>query len=168
MNTLLYTPLLDNRYGEGKITSRIGLQADAVTFRTTDNLYAMTQDALTKDPNIKCVLVDEAHFLNKNQVIALGDVCDQLNVPVLAYGIRSDYQGEPFEGSLYLLTLADLLIEIKTICHCGRKATMVYRTNDAGERVFEGKQVLIGGNERYISVCRKHFREDLMAREGLS
>lgn len=159
MNTLLLTPTLDDRYGKKKITSRIGLQAEAIAFETSEDLYNLVEQALNKNSNIKCILVDEAQFMSKDQVKQLAYVTDDFNVPVLAYGLRTDYMGEPFEASKYLLALADQLIELKTICHCGRKASMVLRTDSEGNVLRGGEQVVIGGNENYIPVCRKHFRE---------
>lgn len=157
MDTLLFTPMIDTRFGEGKIASRIGLQSLATAIDKNFDLFEAIQKALQDNPNIHCVLIDEAQFLTKTQVFQLARACDFLDVPVLAYGIRSDFQGEPFPGSQYLLALADNIIEIKTICHCGKKATMNMRVNDKGEVVTEGDQVDIGGNEKYIAVCRKHF-----------
>lgn len=158
MDTLLFTPIIDDRYGIGKITTRIGLQNEAIPVPKDMNLYDYTKQAIAKNPNIKCVLVDEAQFLSKKQVHELGLVTDDLNIPVLAYGIRTDFMAEPFEGSLYLLALADQLIEIKTICHCGRKATMNMRIDESGRAIREGEQIQIGGNERYVATCRRHFR----------
>ena len=158
MDTLLLVPSIDDRYGVGKITTRLGLQADAIAVEPHHNLFTYTQQALTQNPNIKCVLVDEAHFLGKNQIEQLAHITDDLNIPVLAYGLRTDFRGEPFPGSLYLLALADALIELKTICHCGRKATMNMRIDEHGQAVREGRQIEIGGNERYVATCRKHFR----------
>jgi thymidine kinase len=158
MDTLLMTPQIDTRYGVGKITSRIGLSSDAHIFAADDNLFELAAAEIKKNPNIRCVLVDEAHFLAKSQVFNLCQITDQLNIPVLAYGIRSDFRGEPFPGSLYLLAWADQLIEMKTICHCGRKATMNQRIDAAGNVVTEGEQVEIGGNDRYVATCRKHFK----------
>jgi thymidine kinase len=158
MDTLLFVPSIDDRYGVGKITTRLGLQSDAVAVEPRHNLFEYTCQATTQNPNIKCILVDEAHFLAKSQVAQLAQITDELNIPVLTYGLRTDFQAEPFEGSLYLLALADVLIEIKTICHCGSKATMNMRIDDQGRPVREGRQVEIGGNERYIATCRKHFR----------
>lgn len=158
MKTLIFMPQVDNRYGVGKITSRIGLQADAVAFTPDFDLFAYTAEQLRQDPKIKCVLIDEAQFLTKAQVEQLCQITDELSIPVLAYGIRSDFQGEPFEGSLYLLAWADLLVEIKTICHCGRKATMNLRIDAQGNPVRQGEKVYIGGNESYIATCRKHFK----------
>lgn len=157
MNTLLLAPELDHRYGIGRVTSRIGLESSARTFRSSDDLEKIVSDSHSKT-RLHCVLVDEAQFLSKDQVFQLGNVADELNVPVLAYGLRTDFRGEPFEGSLYLLAWADNLKEIKAICHCGSKATMVVRQDSNGETVTDGDQVEIGGNDRYISLCRKHFK----------
>ena len=158
MNTVVMAPGVDDRYGVGKVTSRIGLETEAVTFTPDDDLLAVIGDLQEKEP-IHCVLIDEAQFLTKEQVFALGEVTDKLNIPVLAYGLRTDFQGEPFEGSKYLLAWSDNLKELKAICHCGTKATMVVRMDDTGKAVREGSQVEIGGNDRYVSMCRKHFRE---------
>lgn len=157
MNTLLFTPKIDNRYGENVISSRIGLSSNAVSFDADFNLFEYTQKQFHSDPKLRCILVDEAQFLTKQQVMQLTQIVDQLNLPVLTYGLRSDFQGEPFEGSQYLLTWADNLIEIKTICHCGKKATMNARIDAEGKIIKTGDQIQIGGNERYVSVCRKHF-----------
>lgn len=157
MDTLLFTPKLDIRYGLGKIASRIGLESEAVAFCQDYDLYQHTADELRNNDNIRCILVDEAQFLTKSQVQQLCAITDKLNVPVLAYGIRTDFRGEPFVGSLYLLAWADILIEIKTICHCGRKAIMNLRIDKHGKPVREGEQIEIGGNERYMATCRKHF-----------
>lgn len=162
MQTLVLAPELDTR-SAGKVVSRIGLQADAVTFNNGDNLLNMVSQAKAESP-IHCVLVDEAQFLSRIQVRQLCDICDQLDVPVLTYGIRTDFQGHLFEGSESLLALADSLIELKTICHCGRKATMNMRIDGKGRPIRDGKQVQIGGNERYQAVCRKHFHEGLAER----
>jgi thymidine kinase len=159
MDTLLFTPQFDTRYGEGKVASRIGLEASAIGFDADFSFYNCIELALQKNSNIKCVLVDEAQFLQKKQVIELANVTDDFSIPVLTYGLRTDFMGEPFEGSKYLLSLADTLIEIKTICHCGRKATMNLRVDADGKTVKEGNQVEIGGNERYVAVCRRHYRK---------
>lgn len=158
MDTLLYTPAVDDRYGVGKITTRIGLQIEAISIKKDFDIFTSVKGHLSDNPNIKCVLIDEAQFLTKQQVEQLTYVADFLNIPVLTYGIRSDFRGEPFEGSLYLLTLADTLIELKTICFCGKKAMMNLRTDANGKVLTDGEQIAIGGNERYISTCRKHFR----------
>lgn len=158
MDTLLYAPMVDDRFGVGNIATRIGLQAPAIAFNDEFNIYESAESELKRNKNIKCILIDEAQFLNKKQVNELTDIADRLNIPVLAYGLRSDFMGEPFEGSSYLLALADTLIELKTICHCGKKATMNMRIDQDGNAVTAGKQIDIGGNERYVSTCRKHFR----------
>ena len=158
MDTLLFTPAFDDRFGVGKIASRIGLDAPAIMFDNNFNLFTHAKQAITKNNNIKCILIDEAQFLTKAQVSQLCDIADDLSVPVLAYGLRSDFCGEPFEGSAYLLIWADSLVELKTICHCGRKATMVVRVDEYGNIAKGGAQVEIGGNDRYISLCRKHFK----------
>jgi thymidine kinase len=156
MNTLVLTPALDDRYGGGLITSRIGLQAEAESVGAQEDLFEKVQQA-TVESRLHCVLIDEAQFLSKQQVQQLGRVCDELDIPVLAYGLRTDFQGEPFEGSKYLLALADNLKEIKAICHCGSKATMVIRLDDNGNVITSGESVSIGGNDQYVSMCRKHF-----------
>jgi thymidine kinase len=165
MNTLVLTPDVDTRYGEGRVTSRIGLEAPAFSFSHLDDLYEIARQAHEKDP-VHCVLVDEAQFLTKRQVRQLSDIADRLDIPVLSYGLRTDFRGELFEGSMHLLAWADNLSEIKTICHCGRKATMVLRLDARGNPVHAGDQVKIGGNERYTSVCRKHFKQGRATRES--
>jgi thymidine kinase len=162
MNTLVLAPLLDDRYGAGKVTSRIGIETDATVFKRDDDLFAVVEQCIAKDP-LHCVLIDEAQFLTRDQVFELSDVTDKLNIPVLAYGLRTDFQGEPFEGSKYLLAWSDNLKELKAICHCGSKATMVLRMDGDGNAVTEGSQVEIGGNDRYISMCRKHFKKEFFA-----
>lgn len=159
METLLFTPVIDNRYAEGQIHSRIGLHADAVSFDKDFNLFDYTRQKKQNSAKLQCVLIDEAQFLNKQQVIQLTEIVDQLNLPVLAYGLRSDFKGEPFEGSMYLLIMADNLHEIKTICHCGKKAIMVSRIDASGRAIRTGEQIQIGGNEQYLPMCRKHFNE---------
>jgi len=158
MNTLVLAPMLDDRYGAGRVTSRIGIESEATTFRTDTNLFNVVEEARADKP-LHCVLIDEAQFLTRDQVFQLSEVTDDLNIPVLAYGLRTDFQGEPFEGSKYLLSWADNLKELKAICHCGTKATMVLRMDENGNAVTEGSQVEIGGNDRYVSMCRKHFKE---------
>lgn len=163
MSTLLLAPAIDNRYGAKTIASRAGLRAEAIAFGAHENLHQLIAQALNKNNNIKCILLDEAQFITRNQVQQLAYVTDDFNVPVLAYGLRTDFMGEPFEGSKYLLAWADQLIELKTICHCGRKATMVLRTDSTGKVLRDGAQIVIGGNESYVSVCRRHFREGTIA-----
>lgn len=157
MNPLLFTPRLDDRYKVGVIRSRIGLEAPAVVFDRGDDLHRLVQDRLADD-NVHCVLVDEAQFLTRDQVFQLTEVVDRLEIPVLAFGLRTDFQGELFEGSRHLLAWADQLEELKTICHTGKKATMVLRVDERGYALREGSQVEIGGNERYVSVSRKEFK----------
>ena len=159
MNTLVLAPLLDDRYGVGKVSSRIGLESEAITFSRQDDLLEIVTGQ-SKEAPLHCVLIDEAQFLTKDQVFQLGEVTDTLNIPVLAYGLRTDFQGEPFEGSKYLLAWSDNLKELKAICDCGTKATMVIRLDEDGNTVTQGSQVEIGGNDRYISMCRKHFKEN--------
>ncbi len=158
MNTLVLAPKLDDRHGVGKVCSRIGLETEAITFGQEDDVLEIVSNAIEDEP-LHCVLIDEAQFLTKDQVFQLGEVTDQLNIPVLAYGLRTDFQGEPFEGSKYLLAWSDNLKELKAICDCGNKATMVIRLDENGNTVTVGSQVEIGGNDRYISMCRKHFKE---------
>ncbi|TNE57149.1 MAG: thymidine kinase [Alphaproteobacteria bacterium] len=160
MNTLLFTADLDKRFGEQKIASRIGLEAGAHTFSDETNLFAEVTEELRTRP-IHCIFVDEAQFLKKEQVFQLASVCDSLNIPVLAYGLRTDFQAELFEGSKHLLAIADILEELKTICTCGAKATMNLRIDEHGNAVRDGAQTEIGGNDRYIALCRKHFMEKL-------
>ncbi|MCZ2720534.1 thymidine kinase [Marinomonas sp. 15G1-11] len=160
MKPLLLTAALDNRYEVGQISSRIGISAEARLFDKHTNLLQIVKDALTTQ-NIDCILIDESQFLTKEQVYDLTDIVDDLNIPVLAFGIRTDFKAELFEGSQALLAWSDKLIELKTVCHCGSKATMVIRVDPEGNPVREGAQVEIGGNDRYLSVCRKHFKEAL-------
>lgn len=158
MNAQLYTSALDNRFGNDEITSRIGLKKKSNIFTKDTNIFeeiALQHKALFVD----CLLIDEAQFLTKKQVEQLGKIVDKLEIPVLAFGIRTDFQGNLFEGSKFLLAWADNLKEIKTVCHCGRKATMVLRINDQGKVIEDGAQIEIGGEDKYVSVCRKHFFE---------
>ncbi|MEZ8823299.1 thymidine kinase [Vibrio amylolyticus] len=160
MTPLIFTAALDDRYGIGKVSSRIGLQAEAQLFRSETDLYKEITH-LNEVEKRHCILIDECQFLSKEQVYQLTEVVDKLNIPVLCYGLRTDFLGELFEGSKYLLSWADKLVELKTICHCGRKANMVIRTDEAGNAIAEGDQVAIGGNDRYVSVCRLHYKEAL-------
>ena len=156
MRTLLFITAIDTRYAPGVIHSRIGLTSEAHVFDKDFDLFEFVKEYI-KTEKINCVLVDDAHFMTKEHVLQLARIVDELNIPTLAYGLRSDFMGEPFESSQYLLALAEELVEIKTICHCGRKATMNARIDKNGRFVQEGEQFEVGGNERYISVCRKHF-----------
>ena len=163
MNTLILAPEIDNREDQATVTSRIGLSANATTFHLSDNLYQVVEE-LHQQQRLDCVLVDEAQFLTREQVRQVSDIADQLDIPVLTYGLRTDFQGKLFEGSEQLLAWADNLVEIKTICHCGHKATMVLRIGEDGQVIKEGAQVKIGGNELYVSVCRRHFKSGMAER----
>jgi thymidine kinase len=158
MHTLLLTAALDDRFGAGKVASRIGLEQAADLFSEDDDLLEHVSQRHAEKP-LDCVLVDEAQFLGKQQVWQLSEICDQLGIPVLCYGIRTDFQGQLFPGSQWLLAWADELHELKTICHCGKKANMVVRVDEQGRALKEGSQVEIGGNDRYVSLCRRHFKE---------
>jgi thymidine kinase len=155
MNTLLFSPVVDTRSGLGKIVSRIGLENKAINFDVDFDFFKYVE--ARQEPMMRCIFIDEAHFLKKPQVKQLKKITEQLGIPVLAYGLRTDYMGEPFEGSTYLLAFAENLVEIKTICHCGKKATMNLRVDKQGRPVREGEQIVIGGNDQYIAVCYKHF-----------
>ncbi len=159
MRVLILTPALDDRAGRGRVASRIGLESPAEAFTTEDDLLARVEhDVADHNGRLHCVLVDEAQFLRKPQVWQLTEVVDRLRIPVLCYGLRTDFRGELFEGSQYLLAWADEMHEIKTICHSGSKATMTVRVDDSGHAVQAGPQVEIGGNERYLSVSRAEFK----------
>jgi thymidine kinase len=158
MRTLMFMPAVDTRAGFGRIESRIGLSSDAIALRTGDDLLARVREAHAGEP-VACVLIDEAQFLTPAQVRQVTDIADTLRIPVLCYGLRTDFQGRLFPGSAGLLAVADNLIELKTICHCGRKATMNLRIGADGNAVKVGEQVEIGGNDRYVAMCRRHFRE---------
>ena len=160
MNALVLKPKIDNRSGEGRVRSRIGIEAEATEIDGAVDLYQLVIVKNDESP-VHCVLVDEAQFLTAEQVGQLTEVVDRLDVPVLAYGLRTDFLGELFEGSRQLLALSDELREIKTVCHCGRKATMVVRFDSAGNPVRGGDQIQIGGNETYVSMCRLHFKASL-------
>ncbi|HKN04158.1 MAG TPA: thymidine kinase [Buttiauxella sp.] len=160
MRTLVYTAEIDNRFGSGKVSSRIGLSSPAKLYNDTTQLFNEIRDEHQRDA-VHCVLLDECQFLTRDQVLALSDVVDELDIPVLCYGLRTDFQGELFGGSQYLLAWSDKLVELKTICFCGRKASMVLRLDQEGRPYNQGEQVVIGGNERYVSVCRKHYKDAL-------
>ncbi|MEO0358560.1 MAG: thymidine kinase [Pseudomonadota bacterium] len=157
MQVYLLTAQLDTRAGTGTIASRIGIDASADTFAPKEDLFAKIQTKLDAGP-CACVFIDEAQFLSKDQVWSLARAVDDLNVPVMCYGLRVDFRGDLFPGSAALLALADEMREVRTICHCGRKATMVVRLDSNGQPVRDGDQVQIGGNETYVSLCRRHFR----------
>ncbi|TNG89958.1 thymidine kinase [Pasteurellaceae bacterium USgator11] len=160
MNTLVYTAAIDNRFGTAKVISRIGISQEALVFTNETDLYQQIKAQIRLQP-LHCILIDEAQFLTKTQVYQLSDVVDKLHIPVLCYGLRTDFQGELFKGSQYLLAWADQLEELKTICYCGRKANFVLRLNEKGEVVKAGEQIQIGGNDSYLSVCRRHYKERL-------
>lgn len=157
MQTYLLTARFDNRAGDGRIASRIGISAPADTFDETSDLFAQIETRLTIGP-LACVFIDESQFLSEEQVWQLARAVDDLGVPVMCYGLRVDFQGKLFPGSAALLALADEMREVRTICHCGKKATMVVRQNETGNILREGAQVQIGGNESYVSLCRRHWR----------
>ena len=158
MKTYLLTARFDRRAGEGRIASRIGIGVEADTFDETDDLFAKISARLQAGP-CACVFIDEAQFLTKEQVWGLARAVDDLNVPIMAYGLRVDFRGELFPGSAALLALAEEMREVRTICHGGRKATMVVRQDESGQALKDGAQVQIGGNETYVSLCRRHWRE---------
>ena len=158
MKTYLLTAEIDGRAGTGRIASRIGIGADADTFNPLENLEEKVLTRL-KSGEITCIFVDEAQFLTEDQVWQLARIVDDLSIPVMCYGLRVDFLGKLFPGSAALLALADEMREVRTICHCGKKATMVIRKNPDGSVQTSGNQVQIGGNETYISLCRRHFRE---------
>ncbi|EEW56643.1 thymidine kinase [Tritonibacter mobilis] len=157
MQTYLLTARVDDRAGTGRIASRIGISAEADIFAAEDNLFEKISSRL-KQGSVAAIFVDEAQFLTREQVWQLARVVDDLRVPVLAFGLRVDFQGNLFPGSATLLALADEMREVRTICHCGKKATMVVRQDDQGNVLTEGDQVQIGGNETYVSLCRRHWR----------
>ena len=158
MQTYLLTAQLDNRAGEGRIESRIGIGADADTYTDSTELFARIRARLASGP-CACVFIDEAQFLTKEQVWQLARAVDDLGTPVMAFGLRVDFLGNLFPGSAALLALADEMREVRTICHCGKKATMVVRKAPDGTVLTDGDQVAIGGNDRYVSLCRRHWRE---------
>jgi thymidine kinase len=159
MRVAILTPALDHRAGSGLVASRIGLQAQGMAFERDGDLEALIRGDIAAHGKLDCVLVDEAQFLTRAQVWQLSEVVDGLNIPVLCYGLRTDFRGELFEGSQYLLAWADELTEIKTICHSGRKATMTVRVDEHGRALQVGPQVEIGGNERYVSVSRAEYKK---------
>ncbi len=158
MATMLWTAALDDRYDAGNVTSRIGLTAQAHQFLPESDLWTAITRAHAAQ-RLACVLVDEAQFLSRDQVLALARIADEVGIPVLCYGLRTDFAGELFPGSAALLGLADALIELKAVCHCGRKSTMNLRVDGEGRAVIDGAQTEIGGNDRYVAMCRRHFME---------
>jgi thymidine kinase len=156
MRTVIFIAALDERAGKNRVASRIGLSSEALPFGPADDLLEAIRTMHEEEP-IACVFVDEAQFLSAEQVWQLARVSDRIGIPVMAYGLRTDFQGKLFPGSLELLAIADELREVRTICFCGRKATMVVRVDEAGEVIREGAQVEVGGNEKYVSLCRRHW-----------
>ncbi len=165
MQTMLWTAAFDDRAGVGTIASRIGLKMGGRLYDVRTDIRHEVEEELKKRP-LHCILIDEAQFLTRAHVVQLCSICDELDIPVLAYGLRTDFQANLFEGSAHLLALADNLVELKGICHCGRKATMNLRVDADGNAVAEGASVEIGGNDRYISLCRRHFMEKLAEGSG--
>ncbi len=170
METMVWTAALDDRYGQGYVTSRIGLRAEAHKFTPeTDLLDAVSSEHEGRP--LACVMIDEAQFLSREQVLQLARIADEANIPILCYGLRTDFAADLFPGSAALLGLADTLVELKAVCHCGRKSTMNLRVDGAGRAVIDGQQTEIGGNDRYVAMCRKHFmeaRQDSTAHAALS
>jgi thymidine kinase len=158
MRTLIFTAAFDDRAGFGRVASRIGLSSDARTFDANTDIFSEVE-ALHAEAPVACVFIDEANFLSEHHVWQLAGIADRLNIPVMAYGLRTDFQGKLFPASRELLAIADELREIRTICHCGRKATMVARFDNEGNVVKEGAQIDVGGNEKYVSFCRRHWVE---------
>ncbi len=158
METMLWTAAFDDRYGAGQVTSRIGLQADAQLFDPDTDLERNCLEK-HKASSLACIMVDEAQFLSRAQVLQLARLADRHGIPVLCYGLRTDFQGELFPGSAALLGLADALIELKAVCECGRKSTMNLRVDADGKAIREGAQTEVGGNDRYVALCRRHFME---------
>ena len=162
LQTMVFTSSKDDRYGKSEVVSRVGLRSAAYTYAESDNIYEMAQNENEKN-KLSCILIDESQFLTKAQVEQLGKIVDELNITVMAFGIRTDFQGELFEGSKYLLAWADRLKELRAVCHCGSKATMIVRVSEDGSIIRSGDQVEIGGNERYLSLCRKHFYDGIVS-----
>ena len=162
MRTVILIAAFDDRAGEGKVSSRIGLTADGIPFHRSDDLMSMI-GRLHEEAPIACVFVDEAQFLTPEQVWQLARVADRMHIPVMTYGLRTDFQGKLFPGSQELLAIADELREVRTICHCGRKATMVVRLDAEGQVIKEGSQIEVGGNEKYVSFCRLHWDDKIHA-----
>jgi thymidine kinase len=158
METMLFTAAVDDRYAKGIISSRIGLEANANLFHPDTDIRALVTAEHGRRP-LSCILIDEAQFLSRAQVLQLAAICDEMGIPVLAYGLRTDFQANLFEGSAHLLALADTLVELKAVCECGRKATMNLRVDATGKAVHEGAQTEIGGNDRYVALCRKHYMQ---------
>lgn len=164
-DVIILTSALDDRYGKNKVASRIGIKRDAVCIKPEDNLYHKVTTIVGLNDidvsNIGCILIDEVQFFTKKQIYDLSIIVDELKIPVICYGLRSDFKHEPFEGSMYLMAIADEIEEMKTICWCGKKATCNARLID-GKVIKDGDQVQIGGNESYIALCRKHYNLNIV------
>ncbi|MGV8938961.1 MAG: thymidine kinase [Allorhizobium sp.] len=158
MRTLIFGASFDDRAGPGRVASRIGLSAEALSFDAETDIFSEVE-RLNQEEAVACVFIDEANFLSEHHVWQLAHIADRLNIPVMAYGLRTDFQGKLFPSSMLLLGIADELREIRTICHCGSKATMVARFDAAGNIIRDGAQIDIGGNEKYVSFCRRHWDE---------
>ena len=165
MQTMLYTAAIDDRVERGIIASRIGLEAGGNLYDSASDIRAEVEEELKKRA-LHCILIDEAQFLTRAQVVQLASICDDLGIPVLAYGLRTDFQANLFEGSAHLLALADSLVELKAVCDCGRKATMNLRVDADGRAVKQGAQTEIGGNDRYVSLCRRHYMDRIAEVDG--
>ena len=165
MRTVVLIAAFDERAGRGRISSRIGLSAEAIPFEPENDLYAQIERMHAQAP-IACVFVDEAHFMTELHVWQLAHIVDRLGLPVMAYGLRTDFRGKLFPASRELLAIADELREVRTICHCGRKATMVVRLDGEGRVLREGAQIEVGGNEKYVSLCRRHWEDAMTGEDG--
>jgi thymidine kinase len=161
LRTICFKPAIDTREEAGSITSRVGLSAPCTMLDSEESLYRITCEMQKSTRPVACVLIDEAQFLTDRQAEEVFDICDILNIPVLCFGLRSDFLGRPFSASAILLSKSDKLVELKAVCHCGAKATMNMRTDPQGNAVTSGEQILVGGNDTYVSVCRRHFYEQI-------
>ncbi len=155
MSAIVLSPSIDDRFGKGKVTSRIGISTDSITFEKDQDLEVMLNQQLEGNPTLNCVLIDEAQFMSSSQVKQLAKFVDQKDIPVMCYGLRTNYLGEPFEGSKMLLAISDTLNEVKTICWCGKKAIMNLRTDESGNPIYQGKEIDLGAEDKYTAVCRK-------------
>lgn len=159
MVSIVLSPSIDDRFGKGKVTSRMGISTDSIIFERNKDLCVLLKHQMEANPTLNCILIDEAQFMSSDQVKQIASFVDQMDIPVMCYGLRTNYMGEPFDGSKMLLALADTLTEVKTICWCGKKATMNLRTDESGTPVYEGDEIVLGAEDKYTAVCRKHWRE---------
>ncbi|KRB50797.1 thymidine kinase [Rhizobium sp. Root708] len=157
MRVVMLIAAFDERVGRGIIGSRIGLQAEAIAFEPDADLFSLIEDMSGGDGPIACIFVDEAHFMTREHIWQLARIVDRMNIPVMVYGLRTDFRGQLFPASQELMAISDEMREVRTICHCGRKATMVVRLDGSGKVVREGAQIEVGGNEKYVSLCRRHW-----------